>query len=250
MEKLSNTVAVITGGTSGIGLATAKLFIDEGARVVVTGRSEPALSEAKAALGSRSALVLRSDASKLADIEQLASEVKKRFSQIDILFVNAGIARFAAIEAVDERAFDEIFNTNLKGAFFTIQRMLPLLRDGGSIILNASIAGRVGIATSSVYAASKAALRSLARTLSAETAARNIRVNAISPGLITTPIYGKVGLEPEDVQNWGESMMQQVPLKRFGLAEEIARAVLFLASTDSSYILGSDLVVDGGMSQL
>jgi NAD(P)-dependent dehydrogenase (short-subunit alcohol dehydrogenase family) len=249
MGKLKGKTAVITGGTTGIGFSTAKLFMAEGAKVAITGRNDDTLNEARIALGDN-AVVIKSDAGKLADITRLVSDVSERFKTIDILFLNAGIGKFAPIEAVNEAVYDEVMGINLKGPYFTIQKMLPIMKDGGSIILNASVLASVGMTTTSVYSASKAALRSLSRTLAAETAARNIRINTISPGPISTPIYAKMGLPKEALDQMAKNISEQVPMKRFGNPDEVARAALFLASDDSSYTTGAEIFVDGGMGQL
>ncbi len=249
MNKLKGKVAVITGGNSGIGLATAKEFAAQGARLVVSGRDQKTLDEAAKELGSE-VLVVRADVAKLADIDKLFAAVKVKFGRIDVLFVNAGIGKFAPLEAVTEELYDAIVDINLKGAYFTIQKALPLLADGASIVLNTSINAHIGMPNSSVYAASKAGLLSLARTLSAELVGRNIRVNAISPGPVTTPIFGRLGLAPEVLEQTRQAILSQIPMKRFGQPEEIAKAALFLASSDSSFLLGTEIVADGGMSQL
>ena len=249
MGKLKGKVAVITGGNSGIGLATAKEFVEQGARVVISGRDQKTLDEAVNALGD-GVLAVRADVAKLADIDELFAAVATNFGRIDVLFVNAGIGKFAPLEAVTEELYDSIIDVNLKGAFFTLQKALPLLADGASIVLNTSINAHIGMPNSSVYAASKAALLSLARTLSAELVGRNIRVNAISPGPVSTPIFGRLGLPAEVLEQTRQSIVSQVPMKRFGRPEEIAKTALFLASSDSSFLLGSEIVVDGGMSQL
>jgi len=249
MDKLKGKIAVITGGNSGIGLATAREFVDQGAKVVVSGRDQQTLDEAAKELGS-DVLTVRADVAKLADIDRLFAAVKQRFGRIDVLFVNAGIGKFSPFEAVTEEFYDAILDINLKGAYFTIQKALPLLADGASIVLNTSINAHIGMPNSSVYAASKAALLSLARTLSAELVGRNIRVNAISPGPVSTPIFGRLGLPPEVLEQTRQAIVSQVPMKRFGRPEEIAKTALFLASSDSSFLLGSEIVADGGMSQL
>jgi NAD(P)-dependent dehydrogenase (short-subunit alcohol dehydrogenase family) len=249
MGKLEGKVAVITGGNSGIGLATAKEFKKQGARVVITGRDQETLDEAVREIGS-DVLAVRSDASNLTDIDKLFVAVEERFGHIDVLFINAGVGKFAPVEAVTEESFDSIMDINFKGAYFTIQKALPFLNDNASIVLNASIVAHIGMANSSVYAASKAALITLARTLSAELVGRGIRVNAVSPGPVTTPILGRMGLPPEALEATRNSLADQVPMKRFGRPEEIAKTVLFLASTDSSFLLGTEIVADGGMSQL
>ena len=249
MGKLDGKVAVVTGGNSGIGLATAKEFSDQGAKVAISGRDQQTLNSAKKEIGN-GVLVVKADTSKLEDIDALFGAVKKEFGKIDVLFVNAGVGKFVPIESVDEEFFDEIMDINFKGAYFTIQKALPLLNDNASIILNTSINAHIGMPNSSVYAASKAALITLARTLSAELVGRGIRVNAVSPGPVTTPIFDKAGLAPQDRQALIQNIQAQVPMKRFGLPEEIAKTVLFLASSDSSFLLGTEIVADGGMSRL
>jgi NAD(P)-dependent dehydrogenase (short-subunit alcohol dehydrogenase family) len=243
MMKLQDKVALITGGTTGIGLAAAKLFHAEGARVFVTGRSEAGIAEARKQLPPE-VEVLPSDAADLADVQALAGTLKTRAGRIDVLFVNAGIARFLPIESVTPQAFDEQFGVNVRGAYFTIQQILPLMSSGGSIVLTTSVAADLGMASTSVYSATKAALSSLARTLANELAPRGIRVNEVSPGPIETPIFGKIGLTAEQV----DGMSALVPLKRLGTAEEVARAALFLASADSSFLLGAKVRIDGGLA--
>jgi NAD(P)-dependent dehydrogenase (short-subunit alcohol dehydrogenase family) len=240
--KLEGKVAIVTGGNSGIGLATAKEFRREGARVVITGRDERTLAAAAREIDG-DVLALRSDASSLADIDELFAAVKERFGRVDVLFVNAGVAQFAPLEETEETLFDHIMDINFKGAYFTVKKALPLLSNGASVILNASVVAHVGFPNSSVYSASKAALLSLVRTLSADLAGRGIRVNAVSPGPVETPIFGRMGLPEEAKQGFGE----QVPLKRLGRPEEIAKAVLFLASPDSSFLVGTEIVADGGI---
>src|SRR5262245_40632191 len=250
MGKLTGKVAVITGGNSGIGLATAKEFAEQGAQVVIAGRDQKTLVEAAREIG-RDVLAVRADVAKLDDIDQLFAQVRAKYGRVDVLFVNAGVGKFVPLEAVTEQLYDSIIDVNLKGAFFTIQKALPLLADGASIVLNTSISAHIGrpIGTS-VYSASKAALLSLARTLSAELVDRNIRVNAVSPGPVTTPIFSRLGIPAEALEETRRSIESQVPMKRFGRPEEIAKAALFLASADSSFLLGSEIVADGGMSQL
>jgi NAD(P)-dependent dehydrogenase (short-subunit alcohol dehydrogenase family) len=249
MGKLEGKVAVITGGNSGIGLATAKEFKEQGARVIITGRDQKTLDEAKREIGG-DVLAVRSDASSLADIDKLFAAVKDKFGKIDVLFVNAGIGKFVPVEDVTEELFDSIMDINFKGAYFTIRTALPLLNDNASVILNGSIIAHIGMPNSSVYAASKAALLTLARTLSAELVGRGIRVNAISPGPIATPIFNRLGLPEEAIEETANNIREQVPMKRFGRPEEIAKTALFLASTDSSFLLGTEIIADGGMSQL
>ena len=245
--KLEGKVAVVTGGNSGIGLATAKEFAREGARVVITGRDARTLEEAAREIGG-GALALRSDASSLADIEALFAAVKERFGRVDVLFVNAGVAQFAPVEETDEELFDHVMDINFKGAYFTVKKALPLLNDGASVILNTSVVAHIGFPNSSVYSASKAALLSLVRTLSADLVGRGVRVNAVSPGPVETPIFGKMGLPPESINETKRGFSEQVPLKRFGRPEEIAKAVLFLASSDSSFLVGTEIIADGGVS--
>ncbi len=245
MSKLDGKVALISGGTSGIGAATAKLFQAEGATVIVTGSNPQTLDAARTALPGIE--VVASDAGSAAAAAALVEGVKSRHGRIDVLFVNAGIARFAPLEAVDEAAFDAQFNVNVRGAFFLLRHAAPVLSDGGSVILTGSVAGVLGGEARTVYAATKAALRSFGRTFAAELAPRRIRVNTISPGPIGTPIFGKVGLSAEQLSGMTESMIGSIPLRRIGQADEVARAALFLASDDSSYTTGAELFVDGGM---
>lgn len=247
MKKLKGKVAVITGGTTGIGKAAAKLFHEQGARVFITGRNEKTLTEAKKHLPD-DVSAIRSDASKLEDIEALAAELKKKAGRVDVLYVNAGIAKFMPFESITPEIFDEMFNINFRGAYFTIQKLLPLMGEGSSIVLTTSIAAHLGMATSSAYGATKAALSSLARTLSNELAPRGIRVNEVSPGPIETPIYGELGMPADQVAGFKGMMSELVPVKRFGSAEEVAKAALFLASADSSYLLGSKIRIDGGFA--
>jgi len=249
MGKLEGKVAVITGGNSGIGLATAKEFKEQGARVVITGRDQKTLDEAKLEIGG-DVLAVQSDTSSLTEIDKLFAVVKGKFGKIDVLFVNAGIGKFVPVADVTEELFDSIMDINFKGAYFTIQKALPFLNDNASIVLNTSIVAHIGMPNSSVYAASKAALITLVRTLSAELVGRGIRVNAVSPGPIATPILNRLGLPPEALEETKNSLEGQVPMKRFGRPEEIAKTVLFLASSDSSFLLGTEIVADGGMSQL
>lgn len=249
MKLLEGKIAVITGGSSGIGLATAKIFQEAGARVAITGRTQKTLDDAVKELGN-GALVLRSDVSKLADLDRLFAAVAKQFGRIDVLFANAGIAKFAPVGDTSESVYDEIFDINVKGVYFTIQKAIPFLNDGASIILNTSVASQSGLANASAYAASKAAVRSFARTLTTELAPRNIRVNVISPGPITTPIFDKLGLPKEAVEAFAAEVLPQIPLKRFGKPEEIGQTALFFASNASSYITGVELNVDGGMGQV
>lgn len=249
MAKLTGKVALVTGGNSGMGLATAKLFAAEGAKVVITGRRQDALDEAAKNVGP-SVLAVQGDVSRMADLDRLFAAIKSKFGLLDILFANAGLGGVAPLGQVTEEQFDREFAINVKGLFFTVQKALPLLRDGSSIILNASIAAHMGMEGFSVYSATKAAVRSFARTWTSDLKGRKIRVNSLSPGPIETPIFGKMGLSEEQAQGFKQALPGMVPLGRMGSDEEIARTVLFLASDDSSYITGIDLVVDGGMSQV
>ncbi len=249
MKKLEGKVAVITGGNSGIGLATARIFAEHGAKVVISGRDPKTLERAAREIGGDT-LAIQADVSNTAELDILFDQVKAQFGGIDVLFVNAGIARFAPLSEVTEADFEAVVDVNLKGAYFTIQKALPLLRDGASVILNTTAAHTLGLPGASVYSASKAALRSLARTLSAELIERGIRVNGVAPGPIDTPIMGRLGLSPEAVKEMAQGLLGRVPARRFGRPEDIAEAVLFLASPDSAYVVGAELSVDGGMSQL
>ncbi len=249
MNRLAGKVAVITGGNSGIGLATAKRFQAEGAKVAIAGRSKQTLDEAVKTIGN-GVVAVQADVSKLADVDKLYAEVSRRLGKIDILFVNAGIAKFAPLADTSESLYDEQFDTNIKGAYFTVQKALPFLNDGASIILNTSVADSTGNAGTSAYSSTKAALRSLARTAAAELAARGIRVNAVAPGPIATPIFGRTGLPKETIDQWASELVAKVPMKRFGQPEEVAGAVAFLASQDASYITGVEINVDGGVGQL
>ena len=249
MNSFENKVVVITGGNSGIGLATAKELRRRGAQVIISGRDEKSLSEASEAIGSDT-LAVRADVSKIAEIENLFAKVKQRFAGIDILFANAGVAKFSPVQDATEAHFDENMDINFKGAFFTVQKGLPLLRDGGAVICNTSVVDQKGWAGTSVYSASKAALRSLTRTLAAELVGRRIRVNAVAPGPISTPIYGRMGMPADALDQFASGIMAQVPMKRFGDPDEIAKAVAFLASDEASYITGVELNIDGGLGQL
>ena len=249
MGRLSNKTALITGGTTGIGLATARLFQQEGARVAITGQDAQRVAQAAEQLGA-GALALRADVASRAEMEAVAQRLQAEFGGLDIVFANAGIAQPRPLAEIDEAHLDALIDVNFKGVVHTVQSMLPLLRNPASVVLNATTMVEVGIAGMSIYSATKAAVRSLARTLSAELVQRGIRVNAISPGLVETPIYGKLGLPPEAVKAWGEQLVAGVPAKRFGRDDEIAKAVLFLASDDSSYVLGENLLVDGGVANV
>ncbi len=249
MSRFANKVVVITGGNSGIGLAAARRFKDEGATVVISGRDQRTLSDAGESLGEGT-LAVQADVTVMADLDRLFATVKQKCGRIDVLFANAGAAKLSPLEATTEALFDEMMNINCRGAYFTAQKALPLLSSGGAIIFNTTFFGHLGVAGTSAYAASKAAVRSLTRTLATELLPRNVRVNAVSPGPITTPIYGKLGLPAEVVQEIGKAIQEQIPLKRFGKPEEIATVVAFLASEDASYMTGCELAVDGGRTQL
>ncbi len=248
-HKLAGKVAVITGGNSGIGLATAKVFQTEGATVVITGRRKEAVEAAVKEIGGNS-IGFTSDTANLNAIRELYRDVNERVGKIDVLFLNAGVAKFGPVDSVDEATFDDMVNVNFKGLFFNVQYALPVLNDNASIILTTTMADRKGYPNTSVYSATKAAVRSLARTLSAELVGRGIRVNAVSPGPIETPIFGKLGVPEEGVPGLKEGFKDVVPMKRFGSADEIAKPALFLASDDSSFVLGVELMVDGGTAQL
>lgn len=246
--KLAGKTALITGGTSGIGLATAQLFQEEGARVAVTGRSAEGLARARESLG-QDAVVLASDAGRLDDIETLVGDVGRLLGNLDILFLNAGLGTPGSLENVTEANFDDIIGVNLKGVFFTIQKALHLLNPGASVIVTTSTANRVASPNFSIYAASKAAARSLVQALALELIPKGIRVNAVCPGPIDTPMFGR-GL-PEDIVLRRRAVInEKSPYKRWGTPSEVAKTVLFLGSDDSSYILGEEIVVDGAVSLL
>jgi len=249
MYRLDKLRTLITGGTTGIGMETARQFLTEGARVAITGTDPARLAQAQAELGS-DVLVIACDAGNVAAQHHLANKLKSEFGELDAVFINAGVADFRPIEAFDEAAFDATMAINLKGPFFLVQQLLPLLKNPSSIVLNTSINARIGMPNSSVYAASKAGLISMARTLSGELIGRGIRVNAVSPGPVSTPIYEKMGLPAEQLQGLAQQIASQIPLARFGDPKEIAKAVVFLASSESSFTVGSELVVDGGMSNI
>lgn len=253
MSKLEGKVAIITGGTSGMGLATAQLFLTEGAKVVVTGRSDDKLaatSEELAKINADNFLTVKADAASIADNKTVFEKASEKFGKVDILFANAGIGGFVPLSDVTEEMYDNIMNTNLKGPFFLVQAGLPHFNEGASIIFNTSVSNQMGMPGASAYGASKAGLRLLARVFAAELAGHNIRVNAISPGPIATPIWGKTGLSEEAIKEMSAGIINQVALGRIGTSEEIAKTVLFLASQDSSFITGTELEVDGGMSQV
>ena len=249
MKRLEGKIAVVTGGNSGIGLATAKRFLEEGARVAISGRNQKTLDEAVQTLG-KEVLAIKADTAKLDEIEKFLTTVNRKFGKIDVLFINAGVAKFAPLTETPEALFDEQFDINIKGAYFTIQKAVSHLNDGASIILNTSVAGQTGTPGTSAYSATKAALRSLARTAAAELSDRGIRVNTVAPGPIVTPIFGRTGLPQQVIDDWAKDLLGKVPMKRFGQPEEVAGAVAFLASSDSSYVTGVEINVDGGLGQL
>jgi NAD(P)-dependent dehydrogenase (short-subunit alcohol dehydrogenase family) len=249
MTRFQNTSVLVTGGSSGIGFAAAQAFAREGARVVITGRDADALETAKAALGGN-AIAIRNEAGSLAAARELAAALGAQGVRLDAVFVNAGIAKLAPFTEIDEALWDATFDTNVKGPYFQIQALLPLLNRGASIILNGSINAHIGMPASSVYAASKAALISFAKTLSAELLPQGVRVNVVSPGPVHTPLYGKLGLDTATLDATAAQIMSQVPLGRFGKPEEIAATVLHLAAPESAFIVGTEIIADGGMSQL
>jgi NAD(P)-dependent dehydrogenase (short-subunit alcohol dehydrogenase family) len=249
MDRLKGKIALITGGNGGIGLATAKLFVDEGAYVFITGRRETELAAAAKDIG-KNVTAIQGDVSKLDDLDRLFAQIKQEKGKLDIVFANAGVAKYAALGTVTEQLFDSIFDTNVKGMLFTVQKSLPLLPNGATIVLNASIVGSKGLPANSVYSATKAAVRSFARTWATDLKQRRIRVNAVSPGSTDTPGLSDLFGSSEAGQQRLKNISTIVPLGRLGRPDEIAKAVLFLASDDSSYVTGIELFVDGGMAQV
>jgi NAD(P)-dependent dehydrogenase (short-subunit alcohol dehydrogenase family) len=247
VNRLKGKRALITGGTSGIGLETARQFLHEGARIAITGRNPATLEIARKELGS-DVLIIPSDSADVAAQNSVAETLGRQFGGLDILFVNAGVAELKPIEQWDEAAFDRNFAINVKGPYFLVQALLPLFANPASIVLNASVNAHIGMPNTSVYGATKAALLSLARTLSGELIARGIRVNAVSPGPVSTPLYGKLGLSETDLRSVSASIQSQVPAGRFGNPSEIAKAIVFLASDESAFTVGSEILIDGGMS--
>lgn len=244
MTKLNGKVAVVTGGNSGIGYASAKDLIDNGAQVVITGRNPEAVKHAAEELGATGIVA---DQSSLSDTDALVEQVKAQFGKIDILFINAGVVAMAPLEVLTEEQFDNNMDINFKGAFFTLQKFIPILNEGASVINLSSINAYTGMPNTAVYAASKAALNSLTRTAAYELAPKKIRVNAVCPGPIKTPIFGKAGLDESAINEFGAAMQNRVPLKRFGESDDIAKLITFLASDDASFITGSEYVIDGGV---
>jgi NAD(P)-dependent dehydrogenase (short-subunit alcohol dehydrogenase family) len=252
MKRLEGKVAVITGGSSGMGLATAQWFVDEGAYVFITGRRQNEVDSAVKQIGKNNNNVtgVQGDVSNLADLDRLYDTVKQQKGRIDVLFANAGIIELAPLGSITESHFDKIFNINVRGLLFTVQKALPLFHDGGSIILNASINSSKGFGRSTVYSATKAAIRSFARTWTVDLKHRKIRVNAISPGPIDTPIFNIAVQTEEEIEQIKASLVASVPMGRIGSPDEVAKAVSFLASDDSGFITGIELFVDGGMAQI
>ena len=248
--KLEGKVALVTGGSSGIGLATAQEFVKEGAYVYITGRRQSELDKAVKAVGGTQVKAVRADSSNLSDLDRLFSQIKQEKGRLDIVFANAGGGSFAPLGAITEELYERTFNTNVKGVLFTVQKALPLIPDGGSIILNASVAGQKGLPAFSVYSATKAAVRSFARSWTTDLKERRIRVNAISPGPIETPIIDGLAETDEERNGIKAHLTSMVPLGRMGQPQEIGKAAVFLASQDASFVAGAELFVDGGTAQV
>jgi NAD(P)-dependent dehydrogenase (short-subunit alcohol dehydrogenase family) len=247
--RFEGKTAVVTGGNSGIGLAIAKSLKEEGARVAIFGRNPDSLASAVQELGDGS-ISVQGDVSQSEDLDRLYSEVDAKFGKVDVLVANAGIGEFVPLDAADEAHFSRVVDVNFKGVFFTVQKAVPYLNEGASVVLTSSALNQMGWPGASVYSATKAAVRSLARTFSAELIGRGIRVNSLSPGPIETPIFDKLGLPQADLDGFKGQITEQSPISRFGQPNEMAKAALFLASDDSSYVVGADLVADGGLSQI
>lgn len=243
---MKNKSILITGGTTGIGLATAKRLSAEGAKIIVTGRNPATLATARQELPA-STIILKSDSGSLADAQALGAEVKKHTDKLDGVFFNAGIGQFGPIEAMTPQHFEDMFNVNVRGNYFQLQSLLSLLANPSSIVFNASVVAELGFPTTTIYAATKAAVVSLGKSLAVELAPRGIRVNTLSPGPITTPIYSKLGFPPEAQKGFEDHMASQSVLKRFGTADEVAKLARFLLSDDSSYIVGDNITIDGGV---
>lgn len=249
MDRLKGKRALITGGTTGIGLETARRFAEEGARVIATGTNPKTLDAARIDLGD-SVIIQASDASSVPEQKKLAQAVQQQFGQLDVLFINAGVADLGPVEQWDEARFDRSFNLNVKAPFFLIQALLPVFSSNASIVMNGSVNAHIGMPNTTVYAATKASLLSYVRTLTGELVGRGIRVNAVSPGPITTPLYSKLGLTEADLKSVASSIQGQVPVKRFGTPREVADAVVYFASDESAYTVASELLIDGGMSEI
>jgi len=250
-QRLKDKIALITGGNSGIGRASARRFVEEGARVVITGRNQKTLDDTVEELGADRVAAFKADASRPVEMKGVFEEIEARHGRLDVLFLNAGVAPMTPIEATTEPQFDELFSINVKGVFFAVQAALPLFRDvGGSVIITSSGLNSKGLPGLSVYSATKAAVRSFARSLSAELKSRNIRVNCLSPGPIDTPLHGRIGLSPDQLEQMAAHIRAITPAGRFGEAWEIAECAVFLASDESKYVLGADFAVDGGFAQL
>jgi NAD(P)-dependent dehydrogenase (short-subunit alcohol dehydrogenase family) len=249
MGKLEGKIALVTGGNSGIGLATAKQFVNEGAYVFITGRREAELAAAVKEIG-RNVTAVQGDVANLDDLDRLFAQIKREKGKLDVVFANAGIAKFAALGDITEVVYDSIFDINVKGLLFTVQKALPLMPNGASIILNASIVASKGLPTNSVYSATKAAIRSFARTWTTDLKDRRIRVNAVSPGPIETPGFDALQASSPTGEQRVKMITNSVPLGRMGTPDEVAKAVVFLASDDSSYVTGTELFVDGGLAQV
>lgn len=251
MARLNNKIAVITGGNSGIGLATAKRFLEEGATVIITGRDSGRLDAAVKELGQSGKLhSIKADQAKTVEMQKAFDEIKQKYGKIDILFLNAGVAPVASMEQTTEELYDNLFDINVKGVFFSVQKALPILKSGSTVIINSSSLNVKGMAGMVAYSATKAAVRSFARGMSAELAPLGIRVNTVSPGPIGTPLWSKTGMTEEQTKHAGGEIIQKVPAGRFGEDKEIADAVVYLASDESKYVVGADLYVDGGFGQL
>lgn len=246
MGRLNGKRALITGGSSGIGFETLRQFVTEGARVAITARSEKAFEPVRQQFGD-AVLCIASDAGDTNGQQLVSDAVRTNFGGLDVLFVNAGVADLRPVDQWDEKGWDHTFHTNVRGPFFLIQALLPVLANPSSVVLNASINAHIGMPNTSVYGASKAALLSLARTMSGELISRGIRLNAVSPGPIATPLYGKLGFSEAELRNISETLQNQVPARRFGTPEEVAKAVVYLASDESAYMVGGELIIDGGL---